>query len=283
MRSITLVVAALLVVSCGKDDKKSQYSPLNGEQKTKLGATLESAGRTSRSASIAQEMQKGNFRSVVSTNDSATQMGRRMAGNCKVVFDASGNTGDPLAASSKLKFVLGASGAKCPVELSMNILVENVHTEDVLEVKTEAKGNYLVKDAEFKALNDIYGITFEGGGPFLRVEKNKGEGTSNLTINGKFNSQQYGDLPFDITSRGTVKGGEKGGNGDIATVFTVKYPDYTAELKNVMIFKEGEQPKNEYYLNGETLTQEEYNNWIEKTSLKVSGKQPKNIFSFLKP
>jgi hypothetical protein len=268
MRTFALILAAIVVVSCG-DDKKSNTTPLTEEQKTKFGETLQSFERTGSATKLAKEIRSRR----PFTRDSldqpqrdvhTMQMGQTMARKCETSVEWNNQSSTP---SGTFHLKLGASGAECPVTLKFDVSAQKIETASTLGLDFKAEGNYVVHEVGFKKLNDIYGYEFKGGGPLISVDRQTRKFTSNVDVTGNLLSSKYGSLAFQMASRGEglIKS-QSESEGRIESSYTVKYPDYTAELKMVRIF-EGKTQRDEYYLNSETLTKEQFEAWIKKAGL----------------
>lgn len=258
MKFAALFSVALLALSCSKDKPKSQYAPLTADQRNTFSDTLDSSARTQRMTELSKT---GAMDDAPNDEEALTRdMANRLrVWNCVTSYEADkfnmNVQGNDI--NFKGKLATSISGSSCPVSMQVAISFEQYTVKgQEFVANLKASGKYTINDDGFKAMNDVYGFDFAGGGAMMRIHGPSRKITTGLDVKGKFLSQKHGDLPFKVLSSGEVTVDENGkdAQGTLEYAYVLKYPSFTAELKVLMTF-DGDKQTVEYLINGEPISE----------------------------
>lgn len=237
VRYFASFITVALLVSCGGPKK------LTDGQRDEFASTLESAGRAQRSASSLKSSGRSNQATnhVFNSNGSdpiEAEMANKLK-TCDATFyePQSGQAmapSDPFSQPMKMGFEI--KGGNCPVSFTFVTAIAATGMSMNLA--------YEVLNPDFKKLNDVYGMTLNG-------EIKASESGASGGFKGKLMSQKHGEIPTEISLSGN--------NDSMELKMTWEFPTYTVELKAV-----GSQGKVEYFENGVSITEKEFQDLVAK-------------------
>lgn len=257
------LLAAMFVVSCG--DKT--YNKLTSDQKARFGDTINSVGRTLRAGIAA----KRPMNSDSAKDLFEEKMSSRIASQCLVDFNVpkgmpSGGTVSPEQDVSLTFKISNSPTGSCPVMMDLRMKASFSNTQ----VGGRIDWEYGVKDKDYLTLNDISGVSFHGSGK-MTMQQSGQSAKWNGTMGGKgsITSVKDGVLPINLvgsfTGEQATSSSSKGNmNGSMA--LTVEYPTFAVELK-ATVQSDGTTQTTKYYLNGEEMTQDQFQNYFKKGGL----------------
>jgi hypothetical protein len=275
MRSITILMmltAAFAMSSCGKS-----LSKLTDAQKTTLSDTLESAGRAPKSVPGGSPINKldGRFAAlnwIASAPKSSDQARTSMEGRISDAKDqcaiarqdldtGSIGSGMSIGNAASMKMNLKVDGAKCPINLDLNLAGSASSDGNSGELSFGIK--YSVLDADFAKLNDVDSMDISGKMKMSgEMSETSAKMSMSLDISGKVHSQAQGDVSATLSGDMSVKADKTSSSTSGEVKATFEFKDFTAELKQKI---DGE--KNTYFINGDEVTEVEFQTYFEKAGV----------------
>lgn len=242
-----LVLAPLLVLSCGKDDKRSsKYPALDGGQRSQFIQFADSSSDAVQ-APLDLKKEKGGLDAIQSDPSLGNPKVRRQMvdrmqkSKCEVKSNFDNMKREPAMIANNGDYYLSVGGDTCPTLMHTRFAYN--FKQSSVEATFNAK--YEIKDAEFKKLNDVTAFNLSGSASGSGSQTSfEGKGA----VNGTVDSTQFGQVKVEMTTE--MKFDQE--NIETYTVLTITFPTYTAEIK---VIEEGTKQnlKSEVYLNGEKL------------------------------
>ncbi|MGE0616950.1 MAG: hypothetical protein AB7P04_15065, partial [Bacteriovoracia bacterium] len=245
-----LTVLAMAVVSVGC----SKQTPLTDAQKQVVSGTMTSVERGRKSsvngAKNTPAATPNASQDATPSDDPQTKMDEFLAKSradqqCdEIDFQVKNSSSSASSMGMNLKVKFG--GKSCPVSMDWALDINGKANGDGGSADIAFRCNYSVKDEEFRKLNDVDSIALSGTG------KAEGKGDSakmNLEAKGTIHSQTKGNLNVELK----VNASQNGNSVEVENIVSLKYPDFTAELKTKTNGKE-----TEYFVNDEKVTEQEF-------------------------
>jgi len=248
MKLLSFLALVLLVSACG--------GKLNDEQKAEVRALAQSSNRASsaplmaREKKLAPQGQTPNGTAIVS--DAETELMADDMNGCDIYYDTQGNlSGTPI----EMNYLLTAKGDQCPIDLNFSFHFKASQTD----VSGGFQMKYLVKDEEFKKLNDVTAadINFQLAGSVSQQGfevKAGGEG--------RITSTKHGEVNVELEVDGS--GSQQAMQGYVRLSY--EFPEFTANLE---IEADGE--KVVYTINGEEISKKEWMEYVSNLSDFANG------------
>ena len=262
IRNILALTLALLASSaCGNNH-------LTSDQKGQLSDTMTSAGRAT-DAAQKQQQPAASLSSLVADTASAPNVDPMYARlqdafnkkQCAVNTPSSPNSNDSgvssgpgTSASSPIQVNVQVTGEHCPVVMDLEIGANGGTTSGKFDIAI--KVNYQVKDTDYRALNDVDGMSIAGTISLAQTNVD-------MNISGKITSQKYGDIPIKVTGHMAVAGSAQNMSANGSMDATVQFPTFTADLRQEI---NGSQIK--YLINDEEVSPDEFNGYFSKAGIK---------------
>jgi len=247
---IFTVAALFMVAGCGGSKTK-----LTSEQKAEFADTLESAGRAQKVGKTGAQTSgrfsaiEGSTRSSSSQKDIEAQMYSKLqSADCDFKFSEpqSFDAGSSPMSALNQKMEWSVEGNSCPLVMNFSFTTTTSgQTENDFKMKMAMDMNFTISDEELKKLNDVYAMTLKGE---ITADKNGANGS----FDGKIKSVTHGDIPVSMKISGSKDSAEVSYNVDM--------PKYSVEMK-MTVSKDG---KPEYTLNGEKMTEQEFQDLMSK-------------------
>lgn len=251
---------SLLLLGCGQAG--SQYSPLSSSQRTELREVVD--GVTNIEAAV--RLAKPTRETDAASSDVRHRMAARLAeGRCAIsVLDPKHPIGFGGAGESKWDLALRASGQSCPIALDLGLSI----TAGPNQLRGQLDATYQVladRDPEFARLSDITALTLKGT---VEADYASGSASGRLDIRGGLTSVKYGAVTVSIL--GDLSGDSSQLRSTVTTLIVVPNR-FTAELKQITTIESGGAPKEEYLLNGEKLTKQDFESEFQLAGFPKSG------------
>lgn len=269
MKRLAILFSCLVLAGCGSK-RGNQTNPLTSDQKIAFAGTLESVGRSQKAGDQAR---KDGQRAAPAPSDATLQKmaDQIAAGNCDYVLPkASEPSSDPMNTTTEAG--MSVSGASCPIALNFNFKVSTAMSKTAFSYKQDFVLKYDVKNKDFAALNDVTAIDLKGSGS---SDFASGSANGKIDIEGSVTSTSQGALKMYVSGKIDGSGNESAFQLNSEIVWGVEYPTFTAELKKVEK-QDAQKSSTEYYLNGQSVTAEEFQALLEKAGsigqVSVKGK-----------
>lgn len=218
-------------------------TPLTPEQKTHVKAVTDSASSAQSAASQGRGL--GVRTTTAGVSEKSRELGDVLRGPCK--FE---NTLPERAVTGE--FHVNVSGEACPIRMTSNYRVIMVRKGGFVSNRFDIQMSYLVRTPEFARLNDVVGIEMNGS---MKGEGSDNGGSGGGRIDGAFQSQIHGRLPFSISL--SASGNQSGWRS--TAVYTLRFPNFACSGKIVEESTRAKGTQTYYYLNDQQVSEQEFN------------------------
>lgn len=170
----------------------------------------------------------------------------------------------PTTGTTTDHFGMTVSGANCPIYFNFdNLQTVTRSAPDAATFDSVFSLDYLAKGEEARSLDVLqFGFKFSMNGSIQSMN-----GRIVLSGEGQILSQSQGTIRLQL--RGTTD--IAGGSANTVATLQIVYPDgFIAELKQISSQSGGGAPVNQYYLNGELITQAEFDRYSKALGLEKS-------------
>ncbi len=234
------LAACFAVAGCGSKSK------LTSEQKQEFSTTLEASGRAQKVGKTGAEAsgRTGEISDAKSSKqtDIESKLYSKMQGSsCDYKFQEPPkgfDQGGGFQMPSTTKVEWSVEGAGCP--LTMKFSSEFGMSGIKLDI------SFKITDEELKNLNDVYAMTLKG-----EVKSDPQAQSASGSFKGSLSSVTLGEIPMSVDVSGNKDRSEQ--------TMTWEMPKYTVEIKVVQTGK-----TIEYSLNGESMTEQEFKDLLQK-------------------
>jgi|GEM_PF-6166373 len=246
----------------GASDKKYGNAEKAVEVATNFNRVQKVANSHSKNNSKAStELNDINLITTTVENGVDQKMSRAIdTGSCHVESEEPKiNKDQPLDFSMRMKI----NGEKCPLKAFYNIQNRFILEDNKIDMKMNMEINFEILSPDLAKENDIYSAAIQGG---ISVVGSNDSGTVNGKTTGIILSNKYGKIQLEAL----VNGG--GSRSDSATEsrLTLTIQDEITELVEKVASNNGVS-KSEYFLNGKSISEKEFDNFKRKLGLLAQG------------
>lgn len=250
MKYIISLIIGIALIGCGKGSQ-----PLTADQKATVKDTSASISRSINAASSVGKSRKAIPEKSSTPDERQMKMQQRFSryDRCDIQYNVK-NVGKK-SQLQDMDLDLKVSG-DCPIELILNLKAKGNQQEASLD----GKWFYSVKDEEYKSYNDVIGADIAGGGKVTAKDRNV---DGKFTFAGEIVSQKHSKikLEYELVMQGKQVGPESV-EGQVSQSITLKYPDFTVEMKSISKMEANGTKTEEYLVNGEKVTQSEFQSYL---------------------